>query len=154
MLFHLYYEFLTQRLCVTRENRLVGKKEMDLMCHTESFISFIENQYANILFSLGDIRKSKWYLFESRFHENCVPLDVNKHEKYVLFSTAMKLLFFQLFENHLLARILFLVDMTEPIVTAFDNYYSNVFQGFFCDRKLGNSAVFGSPKRIHQFLMT
>ena len=39
--------------------------------------------------------------------------------------------FFQMFENHLLARILFLVDMTEPIVTTFDNYYSNVFQGFF-----------------------
>lgn len=107
------------------------------------------------MFSLGDIRKSKWYLSESRFHENCSPLDVNKHEKYVLFSTAMKLLFFfQMFENHLLTRILFLVDMTEMIVTAFDNYYSNVFQDFFCDGKLGNSAVFGSPKRIDQFLMT
>ena len=89
------------------------------------------------MFSLGDIRKSKWYLSESRFHENCSPLDVNKHEKYVLFSIAMKLLFFQMFENHLLARILFLVDMTEMIVTAFDNYYSNVFQGFFLRQKTG-----------------
>lgn len=75
---------------------------------------------------------AKWYLSESRFHENCFPLDVNKHQKCVLFSTAMKLLFFfQMFENHLLARILFLVDMTESIDTAFDNYYSNVFQGLF-----------------------
>lgn len=57
--------------------------------------------------------------------------------------------FFQTFEEHLLARVLFLVaDLTEMIVTAFDHYYSNVFQGFFDDRKLGNSAVFGSAKRF------
>ena len=61
-----------------------------------------------------------------------INMAINKQEKYVLCSTAMKLqLFFKKFEEDLLARLLFFVHLTEMIVTAFHYYYSNVSRGFF-----------------------
>ena len=90
--------------------------------------------WQKILFFLGDIvlvrkpfpRKLPSSLSSpNRRNMSFVPLQWN-----CCFSQKM-------FEKHLLARVLFLVDLTEMIVTAFDNYYSNVFQGFFWRQKTG-----------------
>lgn len=92
-------------------------------------------------------------MFESRSDENCFPLEINNQEKYVLSSTAMKTgVFFKSLKSICLRGSLFLVDLTEMIVTTFDHYYSNVFQGFFWRQKTGQFCCVWQSEKDPSFL--